>query len=738
MSKNIQKIVLTLLLTTLILLGCGKTKDENQSVFSSDIGESNMGVTVGELEANTSTDVVLVMDESGSMLNADKERIAIEGAKLFVDMEKNSNANIGLVEFSNELKTTDLVDVSQQENKAMLKSILENVTYGSKAHTDTGAALLEAIQLLQNSGDKSNKSVILFTDGRTDIDAGTPGRTLEDSLNDVDTAVQQAKENGYEIYCIGLNENGSVDEAELSTIAEQTGGGYLIATNVSEITDFFERIFAQIDDSDVEMLDEYVADGEYHTVYFDIDNENVLEANIVILSSKEIEDVILKDTDGNTVDIENDQRITFSKSAKYTMIKIQNPDVGQWCVSVKGINGDAIKIGRIFSYDLNLIVEVRQTKVSVGNGHWYIMVYFSSDGQKVIDNDFYNSLSGSVFITDAESGAVYESPLTSRTFSSADGDVNFLVCEPEFDHQGEYSMKVLVKGNGFYRESDTITLYGVKNKATVIKEMSEIVLKKGKEYEINLDEYFQDEDGEDIKYYVESRSENIQVNVDGSDVTLLCDEKGKSQLKISADNGSAQCTYRIVDVVCRDPADTVRNVIIAGAIIAVVVLLITWIRKSKELIDGTFKVSVVSCSEDENGVSKIETYNIPNIITAESIGKHGFQLTTLLKLISDYYMEQDAEKKARFHNSLERFKAVSDKVSVRGSKDSFEIRIINKSPDVKFIENEILISEKKVLTVSLSNGVIGGIPILEKKFGIRFFIKDTNDYEQVNIVYRKI
>lgn len=39
-------------------------------------------------EISKTTDVILVMDESGSMVHADPTRFAIEGAKLFVDLEK--------------------------------------------------------------------------------------------------------------------------------------------------------------------------------------------------------------------------------------------------------------------------------------------------------------------------------------------------------------------------------------------------------------------------------------------------------------------------------------------------------------------------------------------------------------------------------------------------------------------------------------------------------------------------
>lgn len=106
---------------------------------------------------------------------------------------------------------------------------------------------MEAVQMLDEDENNNNKSILLFTDGNTDIDAGTPGRTLQDSLDDVESAIQIAKEKGYKIYCIGLNQNGDVDETELAHIAQETGGDYLIATDVSSMTEFLKEYLRKLE-----------------------------------------------------------------------------------------------------------------------------------------------------------------------------------------------------------------------------------------------------------------------------------------------------------------------------------------------------------------------------------------------------------------------------------------------------------------------------------------------------------
>ena len=435
-GKKFKRLLLTGLLMIALLTACAGKGGEG-SIEQSETDYK--GITVGNA-ASTGTDVVILMDESGSMVKADTDRIAIEGAKLFVDMEKLDNAKIGLVEFSNVIKSTGLLDMSEQSGRESIKAVMNGISYSGKAHTDTGAGLLEAISLLEQSGSYEKRSIILFTDGRTDIDAGTKGRTTEDSLADVDRAIQTAQEKGYTIYCIGLNDNNSVDLEQLAKIATETGGQYLVTTDVSSITDFFERIFADIGNSDISSLDEYVADGEYHEVRFKIDNANVMEANIVILSSKEVEDVTLQNPSGETVDLKSDEKVVFTKSDKYTIVKLILPQTGEWCVNVKGVDGDAIKIGRIFNYDLKLVVEADRTELTT-EGEVNLKAYLATVDTPLQDSAFYQTMTGYVQITD-QTEESWEEPLEWDETEKC-----MMKSGLKFEVSGNYNMRVHLEGN---------------------------------------------------------------------------------------------------------------------------------------------------------------------------------------------------------------------------------------------------------------------------------------------------
>lgn len=692
------------------------------------------GITVGNA-ASTGTDVVILMDESGSMIKADTDRIAIEGAKLFVDMEKLDNAKIGLVEFSNVINSTGLLDMSEQSGRESIKAVMNGISYSGKAHTDTGAGLLEAISLLEQSGSYEKRSIILFTDGRTDIDAGTKGRTTEDSLADVDRAIQAAQEKGYTIYCIGLNDNNSVDLEQLAKIATETGGQYLVTTDVSSITDFFERIFADIGNSDISSLDEYVADGEYHEVRFKIDNANVMEANIVILSSKEVEDVILQNPSGETVDLKSDEKVVFTKSDKYTIVKLILPQTGEWCVNVKGVDGDAIKIGRIFNYDLKLVVEADRTELTT-EGEVNLKAYLATADIPLQDSAFYQTMTGYVQITD-QTEESWEEPLEWDETEKC-----MMKSSIKFEASGNYNLRVHLEGNGFYRDSEDIPVYVSKDAPVIIKSLSEIKLHQDKTKEVDLSEYFEDKEGSAITYGVDTDSDEVKAEIEGSVLRLTAEKPMEGKLYIYADNGAVENTGVQVKLVCEAPGKWLKVLVVLAAAVAVLIGLLVMLRKRGIMLSGNFKLSVEESRENSAGTNDIRYYNIPMTIPVSSFCKHSrymFTINDLLEILPQYYDVLDKDEKDAFLACIQAIPSnESKKVKIQGSKQSYELYVINNSSEVKLLENQVETS-KKTLQVRLSNEV-NGMPMAmarEKKFAIRF-TRDGKNYVQINVGYQMI
>lgn len=104
-----------------------------QQISANKVDQSNM-------------DVVFVMDKSDSMIESDKNKVSITGAKMFLDMMRNKGSNIAVVDFANNADFSDLVTVENDKSKDYIKEYLNNLKYGS-GHTDYGLALKKAVSL---------------------------------------------------------------------------------------------------------------------------------------------------------------------------------------------------------------------------------------------------------------------------------------------------------------------------------------------------------------------------------------------------------------------------------------------------------------------------------------------------------------------------------------------------------------------------------------------------------------
>lgn len=731
-SKKLLTIVAALFL--FIATACGD-KDTTPEV-SDNLAENtesieDLGITIGELEDSIGTDVVLLMDESGSMIKADKNRIAIEGAKLFIDMEKLTNANIALVQFSNKITASKMVEMTRQ-NKAYLKGILDDVNYERTAHTDIGAGLLESVDILNRSGDNSNKSIILFTDGRTDIDAGTPGRSTEDSENDVRAAVQEAQEKGYKIYCIGLNDDGSVDEKELKTITEATGGQYLIASNVDDITMFFEKIFGAIGDSDVEKLKEFRADGSYQDVQFSIDDENIIEANIVILSSKSIEDVTLAKLNGNPVDLLDSDKFLYVESDRYTLVKMILPEQGEWVIRVKGVSGDSIYVSQICSYEISLMVDASRTKVKRGEAV-EIRAYLSSRKEVVVDAEYYSSLDGYLSVINTNTGSEVQSEM------EPDKDGNGLLKTFVSEDCAIYEMRVHIQGNGFYRDSTPFSIEVYKNPPIVSQDTIERNFITGQQEEIDLNQYFTDENGDNIVYSLSDVPKEMDAVISGNMLRATALKEGTMKMRVYGDNGSAQKASLTLIAICEKKELNLFVIILPVVLILTILCIILIIRKMSQKLQGIFKFSLESCSMNEYGTPSNVEFDILTPIRADQIGKRGYSVKKLLGFLSSYYLSTEFvdERKMQFTQCVNQMFPEADKIKMCGTNKAFTIKVKKKSGRVQFVENGV-VRDKQMLEVSLAGGIKSVMPVAERTFGIRFQTEKPKEYVQINVIYKKM
>lgn len=701
--KRNKSLFLFWLVLICVLTGCG-------SKSTGGIPESTSKKIITD-DMSKIADVMLVMDESGSMLHSDPDRIAIEGAKLFVDMEKAKDMNLGLVEFSNRVNTTELTDMTDTENREQMKAVLDGVVYDPPAHTDTGWGLLEAEKVFADRPEENQKIILFFTDGRTDIDAGTPGRTTEDSEQDVDTAIKQAQEHGYKIYCIGLNADGKVDEGELSKIAQSTSASYHIADSVDELTDFYSMIIAEIGGSIKIDGSEYEADGEYHEEHFTIDNSNVMEANVVMLSGSQIEDIQIIAPSGELAIQDNPDKVRYAASQTYSMVKLFYPEMGEWTVRVKGVQGDKIKISMIYSYDLDLRVDVFRTKLKKGESE-DIDVRLSVGDEVIKGENLYQGLGGFISVTNKETNETTEIDLENFKIS--------LSGTFKGEEYGTYVCTVHVEGNGLFRDSKEFEIIVTEDSAQAIKKIGTIRLRKGKSVKKDLDKYFADPQGNALAYSVECKNERVSAKItDGHILEITGVEEGLAFVVVSAKNNSEITMTQQTDVWVETMGAVLLKTAIPVLLILAAACVIWFLTKGKEKVSGVLDdISVEYTGPDpETGTSKSERYQFPCNMELKTLGKRGATADKLLQILRGYYGSYGTEdQKEAFSRTVDAFKEEASHVRISGSKQPYTIKLTKAGNHVRLLPFD---GEKQ--TVSLNEGS-GYNPVMkhEQRIGFQF------------------
>ena len=319
------------------------------------------GITVSAapitLTPSDGIDAILVIDTSGSMRTADPERITLEAASLFMDMMETRNSRIGIVGFSGGLHSVmPLTPINDPAIRDTIRTNISNFVY--HGWTDIGLALREAANMLLDDPEPNNSPMILlFTDGRIELNQWGD-RTVEESYTDAWWAVDAV--GGFApIYTIGLNYDGSLHIEFLEEIARRTNAASYIADDASELPQIFNEIFASHIRSSITEVATIVLGDSFTDIFIPIPSPFVSEANIIMLSSQPITNLRLFDPSGREVFFDGDL-YTLTYANRYSMIKILNPIMGEWLLSVQGVPEERITVNLIYNYNVDIAFSVNQ------------------------------------------------------------------------------------------------------------------------------------------------------------------------------------------------------------------------------------------------------------------------------------------------------------------------------------------------------------------------------------------
>ncbi|WDQ33291.1 VWA domain-containing protein [Paenibacillus marchantiae] len=399
-------------------------------------------------QAQTSgIDAVLVADVSNSMNTSDRDKISNEAMKMFIDMLPVQGDKVGIVAYTDQVEREKaLLEIQSDADKSSLKDFIDQL--GRGPYTDISVGVAEAVNVLNHGADASHSPmIVLLADGNNDFNK-TKGRTQSQSDADLAKAVKEAQDQGIPVYTIGLNADGKLNKDALADLAQQTGGKSFITDTPDDLPQILSEIFADHAKLNVVKLPSISGNGSYQEVTVNVPNDSVLEANISIMSSKQVQ-IELTDPSGKAVDLNSDvAKLSTSKS--YSLVKLLKPQEGDWKLRVKGAPKDSIDINLLFNYDLQLVVDPIKTKSYTKGDKVDLTAKLENGGQPLQDNDLYADMKATLVVNDQDTGKSTEQPLE-NTGSGFAGTF-------EVPDKHNYELVIRAEEDSFYRESAPITI----------------------------------------------------------------------------------------------------------------------------------------------------------------------------------------------------------------------------------------------------------------------------------------
>lgn len=296
----------------------------------------------------TAFDVVFVIDNSGSMRASDKERLALSGSMMLIDLLSGTNSRAGYVMFSDRILDKRSLEVING-NTALIDA-LKSTEYPDIGATDIGFAMSEGFSLFENTGNK--KVVILLSDGKPEA----KGKTANELYSAISTQTQRFKDENIPVYTIGLNNDGSVDIANMKSIAMETNGGFYEVNKNTDLADCFIDIFVSLRNAKISRMQ--TTDNTGVSVLI---NENIEEIAVINIGTKPL--ATINAYDGDTKIPVNS---TLKAEEKYTYMRLDNKGIENFKVTEENAFINIITIPKeIKNYTVTFINDDKTNEVLI-------------------------------------------------------------------------------------------------------------------------------------------------------------------------------------------------------------------------------------------------------------------------------------------------------------------------------------------------------------------------------------
>lgn len=405
----------------------------------------------------TAFDLMLVVDDTGSMKNNDKHEVAQAALQSFMDIIPDTGSRVGIATFDDGIMTSQpIIEIDTDEDREIIKKFAQTELTREGLYTDLPTALYFAVQQLQNIPQRdSPQAIIALSDG--DNDLSNP--RLEERSNENYQNVMNA---GIPVYVIHLNALGNKEtEKYMEGIASATGGKFKSISTGDEISETLLEIAKDMYDYEVVNEGGFVGSVGPEAQEWNVTLEDGLfEANLELTHTAELQ-VQIFGPDGNEIPMDRDHGIssssTNSENEIKTIIKLFEPTVGDYKLQMVSPNTVQYVRGEMI---LNKEIFVKLTASALGGAANAGETLSVEPGETIEvkaelmkGNELYTDLD----FANLTALALLDNQSTEMTKNETDYTCTLTV--PDTSDARTLELKVAIKGkNDFNRSSDPLSV----------------------------------------------------------------------------------------------------------------------------------------------------------------------------------------------------------------------------------------------------------------------------------------
>lgn len=199
--------------------------------------------------AQEAEDVVVVVDNSGSMRRNDPDSLALLAVQRFVE-RRAADTRVALLVFDETARlVVPLAPSDDAARERFAAALDEEVTYRGR-WTNLPAAIERALYHLRTDGrEGTRRSIVFLTDGRVDTGDAERDEELEDWLSE--GLADSAADAGVRLFGIAFTED--ADYRVIESVTRRTDGEYVRVFEAAALNQAFDRIeAASVPDAPVE------------------------------------------------------------------------------------------------------------------------------------------------------------------------------------------------------------------------------------------------------------------------------------------------------------------------------------------------------------------------------------------------------------------------------------------------------------------------------------------------------